>query len=44
MAKSQRSGEPVKAVLRDVEEVAAVEQYWHLADRSKLHKPPKDYK
>jgi polyphosphate kinase len=44
MAKSQRAGEPVKAVLRDVEEVAAVEQYWHLADRSKLHKPPKDYK
>lgn len=44
MAKSQKSGEPVKSVLRDVEEVAAVEQYWHLADRSKLHKPPKDYK
>lgn len=44
MAKSQKSGEPVKSVLRDVEEVAAVEQYWHLGDRSKLHKPPKDYK
>ena len=44
MAKGQKSGEPVKSVLRDVEEVAAVEQYWHLADRSKLHNPPKDYK
>ena len=31
-------------MLRDVKEAAAVQQYWHLAERPKAHKPPKDYK
>ena len=31
-------------VLADVKEGAAIEQYWHLAARSKLRKPPKKYK
>jgi polyphosphate kinase len=32
------------AVLRYDREVAAVEQYWHLAERPKPRKPPKNYK
>ena len=43
MSKKQISGEPEVSVLRDVKEKAAVEQYWHLAERPKAHKPPKDY-
>jgi polyphosphate kinase 2 len=44
MAKRQSSGEPEVIVRRDAKETAAVEQYWHLTDRSKPHKPPKAYK
>ncbi len=44
MAKRQRSGEPEVSVRRDASEAAAIEQYWHLADQSKPHKPPKAYK
>jgi len=44
MAKHHRPGEPVKSVFRDVKEASAVEQYWHLTDRSAPRKPPEDYK
>jgi polyphosphate kinase 2 len=44
MAKKDTSSEPKKSVLRDVMEAAAIEQYWHLADRPEPRKPPKDYK
>ena len=37
-------GEPEESVRRYGKEVAAVEQYWHLAKRPKPRKPPKDYK
>jgi polyphosphate kinase len=43
MAKA-RDAEPVGSVLRDIRETAAVEHYWPLAERSKLRKPPKQYK
>jgi polyphosphate kinase 2 len=43
MSKKPKSGEPTVSVLRDVKEVSAIEQYWHLAERPKLHKPHKDY-
>ncbi len=43
MAK-KHNPEPEASVLRNAKETAAVEQYWHLADRPKQHKPPKDYK
>jgi polyphosphate kinase 2 len=42
MARHNRN-EPEAAVLRHGREVAAVEQYWHLAERPKPRKPPKDY-
>ena len=44
MAKDRKSGEPEISVLREAKETAAIDQYWHLAQRPKLHKPPKDYK
>ena len=44
MSKKHKAGEPELSVLRDVNEVAAIQQYWHLAERPKTHKPPKDYK
>ena len=44
MAKTHKSGEPEISVLREAKETAAVDQYWHLAQRPKLHKPPKGYK
>ena len=44
MTKRHRSGEPEISVARDTKEAAAVEQYWHLADQSKPHKPPEGYK
>src|SRR6202008_1804680 len=44
MSKKHKSGEPELSVQRDVEEAAAIEQYWQLADRSKAKKPPADYK
>jgi polyphosphate kinase 2 len=43
MAK-HRKPEPETLVRRHGREVAAVEQYWHLAERPKPRKPPKDYK
>ncbi len=42
MAK-HRNREPEASVLRYDREVAAVEQYWHLAERPKPRKPPKNY-
>ena len=44
MSKKHKAGEPQLSVLRDVKEAAAIQQYWHLAERPKEHKPPKDYK
>ena len=44
MAKNHQAGEPKISVLRDAKELAVVEQYWHIAQRPKLRKPPKDYK
>jgi polyphosphate kinase 2 (PPK2 family) len=44
MSKKHKSEEPVASVLRDAKEVAAIEQYWHLAERPKPLTPPKDYK
>jgi polyphosphate kinase 2 len=44
MAKNHKSGEPEISVLREAKEGAAVEQYWHIAQRPRQHKPPKDYK
>jgi polyphosphate kinase len=43
MAK-HRNREPEASVLRYDREVAAVEQYWHLAERPKPRKPVKNYK
>jgi polyphosphate kinase len=43
MAKQKRA-KPNGEVLADAKEGAAIEQYWHLAGRSKLRKPPKNYK
>jgi polyphosphate kinase len=43
MAKNDK-GEPEELVRRYGKEVAAVEQYWHLAKRPKPRKPPKNYK
>ena len=43
MAKHDK-GEPTELVRRHTKEVAAVEQYWDVAERPKPHKPPKDYK
>ena len=43
MAK-HRNREPEASVLRYDREVAAIEQYWHLAERPKPRKPPRDYK
>jgi polyphosphate kinase len=47
MAKTKsekKSAAPEASVLRDSKEVAAIEQYWHLAEPSKQRKPPKDFK
>ena len=44
MAKKDKASEPKKSVSDDVKETAAIQQYWHLADRPKPRKPPKDYK
>ena len=44
MAKNHRVGEPEISVLREVKEVAQVEQYWQIAQRPAPRKPPKDYK
>ena len=44
MLKNSKSVEPKKAVLRGVQEVVSVEQYWHKAERPKVRKPPKNYK
>jgi polyphosphate kinase len=42
MITKQKSAQPL--VLRDAKETTALEQYWHLAERPKLRKPPKNYK
>ncbi len=44
MDKTRKLAEPEESVLRDTREAIALEQYRHLADRSKPRKPPKDYK
>jgi polyphosphate kinase len=44
MGKHQKSAEPEISVRRDADETATIEQYWHLADKSAPHKPPKAYK
>jgi polyphosphate kinase len=43
MAKKRKSAAPRELVLRNVKEVAAVEQYWQTGEFSNLGKPPKDY-
>jgi polyphosphate kinase 2 len=43
MAKKRKSAAPRELVLRNVTEVAAVEQYWQTGEFSNLGKPPKDY-
>jgi len=43
MKKNRKSDEPETIVLRDAKEVATIEQYWHLAKRSKARKPSKNY-
>ena len=44
MAKMQKSAEPKESVLRDVKEVAAVEQYWQTGGMPNLRKPRKKFK
>jgi len=44
MSKKHKAGEPELSVLRDVKEAAEIQQYCHLAERPKAHKPPNDYK
>ena len=44
MAKKQKSAEPKESVLRDVKEVAAVEQYWQTGGMPDLRKPRKKFK
>jgi polyphosphate kinase 2 len=44
MSKKHKSAEPRESVLRDVKEGAAIEQYWHLADRPAPRQPPSGYK
>ena len=44
MGKKKVSAKPKGEVMADAREVAAIEQYWHLAGRPKLRKPPKKYK
>ena len=43
MAKKRKSAAPRELVLRNVTEVAAVEQYWQTGEFSNLGKPPKNY-
>jgi polyphosphate kinase len=40
----KKSRKPGGEVLESAKETAAAEQYWVLANRSRPHKPPKDYK
>ncbi len=44
MAKQKKHAKPNGEVLADAKELAAIEQYWHLAGRPKPRKPPKKYK
>ena len=44
MAKKHAKSDMISEIARDAREIVAVEQYWHLADRAKPRKPPKDYK
>ena len=43
MGKPRKSAAPEASVRRFGREVAALEQYWHLAERPKLRQPPKNY-
>ena len=44
MITKQKSAQPQELVLRYAKETTALEQYWHLAERPNLRKPPKNYK
>ena len=44
MRKKKVSAKPKGEVMADAKEVAAIEQYWHLAGQPTLRKPPKKYK
>ena len=44
MAKRRKPAKENGEVLADAKEMFAIEQYWHLADRPKPRKPPKNYK
>jgi polyphosphate kinase len=44
MGKNGKRAKSNGEVLADAKETAAIEQYWHLAGRPKLRKPPKHYK
>ena len=44
MRKKKVSAKPKGEVMADAREVAAIEQYWHLAGQPTLRKPPKKYK
>ena len=43
MQKKKKRAKPNGEVLADAKEIARIEQYWHLAGRPKLRKPPKNY-
>ena len=44
MAKKKKRAKGNGEVLADAKEIAAIEQYWHLAGRAKPRKPPRKYK
>ena len=44
MKKKEKRAKAAGEVLADAKEIAAIEQYWHMAGRPKLRKPPKKYK
>jgi len=43
MGKRKNRAKPGGEVMADAKETAAIEQYWHLAGRPKLRKPPRNY-
>src|ERR1700749_200161 len=44
MANKHKSAKSGGELIRNAQEILKVEQYWHIAQRPKQHKPPKDYK
>ena len=44
MARKKKRAKAEGEVLADAKELVKIEQYWHLAGRSKPRKPPKNYK